>query len=43
MVKSLSRLLMQVNHDLVANFSVTNMSFNSIRENKIPRKFPDLK
>ena len=34
MQKSLSRLLIQVNHALVASFSIANMSFNAIRENK---------
>ena len=38
MQKSLCRLLIYVNHGLVANFSVINMSFNAIRENKILAK-----
>ena len=39
MAKSLSRLLIQVNHALVARiFSVANMSFNAIRENEILAK-----
>ena len=33
MAKSLCRLLMEVNHALVVNFNVTNMSFRAIREN----------
>ena len=35
MPKSICRLLIYVNHGLVANFSVTNMAFNAIRQNKI--------
>ena len=31
-------LLMKVNHTIVANFYVANMSFNAIRENKILAK-----
>ena len=38
MPKSLCRLPIYVNHALVANFGVTNMSFNAIRENKILAK-----
>ena len=38
MPKSLCRLLICVNYALVAIFSVTNMSFNAIRENKILAK-----
>ena len=34
MAKSLLRLLIKENHALVANFSVANMSYNAIRENK---------
>ena len=37
-LKSLCRLLISVNHSLVANFSVKNMSFNAIREHKILEK-----
>ena len=35
MANSLCRLLMKVNHVIVANIYVSNMSFNAIRENKI--------
>ena len=42
MAKSLCRLLIYVNHALVANFNVANMSFNAIRENKILAKIPNL-
>ena len=38
MVKPLCHLLMRVNHDIVANFYVANISFNAIRENKILAK-----
>ena len=41
MVKSLCRLLIYVNHALVANFNVANMSFNAIRENKILAKISE--
>ena len=34
MAKSLSRILMQVNHALVVIFSVANTSFNAIPEKK---------
>ena len=36
--KSFSPLLILVNHALVTNFNVANMSFNTIRENKILAK-----
>ena len=35
-------LLMKVNHVIVANFYVANMSLNAIREIKFSRKFPNL-
>ena len=35
-------LLMKVNHVIVANFCVANISFNAICENKFSRKFPNL-
>ena len=38
MAKILCHLLMKVNHVIVANFYVTNMSFNAIRENKVLAK-----
>ena len=38
MAKLLCLLLMYVNQALVANFNVTNTSFNAIRENKILAK-----
>ena len=38
MARSLCSLLIYVNHALVANLNVTNMSFNTIRENKILAK-----
>ena len=38
MPKSVCRLLIYVNNAIVA-FSVTNMSFNAIRKNKINAKF----
>ena len=41
MAKSFFRLLMKVNHDLVANFNVTNMSFNVFRENRILAKISE--
>ena len=41
MAMSLSRLLMYLNHALVANFNVANMSFNAIRENKIIAKISE--
>ena len=34
-------LLMKVNHVIVANFHVDNMSFNTIRENKIHAKISE--
>ena len=37
------RLLMKVNHAIVANFDVANMSLNTIRENKIIAKISELK
>ena len=36
-------LLMVVNRALVADFNVTNMSFNAIRENKILAKIPEFR
>ena len=41
MVNSLCLLLIQVNHALIADFNVTNMSFNAIRENKILAKISE--
>ena len=41
MAKSLRRLLIKVNHVLVANFIVANMYFNAIRENKILAKISE--
>ena len=41
MAKSLCRLLMKVNHVIVAIFYVANMSFNAIRENKILAKISE--
>ena len=38
MAKSLCRLVILVNHALVTNFDVANMSFNAIRENKVLAK-----
>ena len=38
MAKLLCHLPMKVNHAIVANFYVANMSFNAIRENKILAK-----
>ena len=35
MAKSLYHLLLKVNHVIVANFYVANISLNAIRENKI--------
>ena len=35
MAKSLCRLLIKENHALVANFNVSNMSFNALPEFKI--------
>ena len=34
-------LLMAINHFIVANFCVANMSFNTIRENKILAKISE--
>ena len=42
MTKSLCRLLIYVNHVLVANSYVANMYFNDIRENKILAKISGL-
>ena len=42
LVKLLCHLLMKVNHVIVANVYVANMSFNAICENIILRKFPNL-
>ena len=41
MVKSLCHLLMKVNHVIVANFYIANMSFNAIHENKIQAKISE--
>ena len=41
MAISLCHLLMKVNHAIVANFYVANMSFNTIRENKILAKISE--
>ena len=41
MVRSLCRLVIYVNHALVANFNVANMSFNAIRESKILTKLSE--
>ena len=41
MVESLCHLLMKVNHVIVANFYVANMSLNAIRENKILAKISE--
>ena len=38
MAKSLCRLVILVNHALVTNFDVANMSFNAIRKNKVLAK-----
>ena len=38
MTKLLCHLLMKVNHVIVMNFYIANMSFNTIRENKILAK-----
>ena len=40
-MKALCSLLMKVNHAKFANFNVTNMSFNTIRENKILAKISE--
>ena len=42
MAKSLCRLLMHVNHALVANFNVAKMHFIAIRVNKFSQKIPNL-
>ena len=42
LAKSLCRLLIYVNHALVANFSAARMSFNALLVNKILAKFRDL-
>ena len=42
MAKSLCRLVILVNHALVTNFDVANMSFNVIRENKVLAKISGL-
>ena len=41
MAKSRCHLLMKVNHVIVANFNVANMTFNAIRENKILAKISE--
>ena len=41
MSKSLCYLQLQVNHALVVNFDVVNMSLNAIRENKILTKISE--
>ena len=41
MAKLFCHLLMKVNHVIVANFYVTNMSFNAICENKILAKISE--
>ena len=41
MAKLLCHLLMKVNHVMIANFYVANMSFNAIRENKILAKISE--
>ena len=41
MAKSLCRLLIKVNHAIVANFNAANMSFNAICENKILAKISE--
>ena len=41
MAKSLCCLLMEVNHVLIVNFNVTNMSFDAIRENEILTKISE--
>ena len=42
MAKSLCHLLMKVNHVIVAIYYVSYMSFNTIRENEILAKDPNL-
>ena len=41
MAKLLCHLLMKVNHVMIGNFYVANMSFNAIRENKILAKISE--
>ena len=41
MAKLLCRLLIRVNLALFANFHITNMSFNAIRENKVLAKISE--
>ena len=41
MAKSLCHLLMKVNHVVVANFYVANMSFHAIREYEILTKISE--
>ena len=41
MARSLCRLLIYVNHDLVGVLYVTNMCFNAIRENQILAKISE--
>ena len=41
MVKTLCHLLIYVNHALVLNFNVANMSFNANHENKILAKISE--
>ena len=42
MAKLFFHLLMKVNHVIVANFYIANMSYNAIGENKFSRKLPNL-
>ena len=41
LAKSICHILMKVNHVIVANVHVANMSFNAIRENKILAKISE--
>ena len=41
MAKTLCHSLMKVNHVIVENFHIANMSFNAIHENKILEKFSE--
>ena len=41
MAKLFCHLLMKVNHVIVANFLVANMSFKAVRENKILAKISE--
>ena len=41
MAKLLCHLLMKVNHVMIVNFYVGNMSFNAIHENKILAKISE--